>query len=319
MFENLDEKYHTVADFFEKIVQNEKFTIPNSIILHGPDIIAQYHFAMLLARAANCLENKTQNCECQNCRWIKADEHPEVNTVSKINFKPENDDSKTVISVKQTELVKDKLVISSDYHRFFIFCDAEIRELTEEEQQKYKNFEFLNQKIYQTDKGTWVPLGLNKNCFTDIVANSMLKSIEEPPVNVTFVFLTENIENIISTIVSRSQAFYIPGYSRQNFNYDFLREPLKNYPYINSNKAVYISEFLLQYAKDNELPLSAVIKSVLAFLTDFAKNNADNAVLKKKAFTDIENIQNIEKLLKSGTKDFTVTDEIGYFLTRPVS
>ena len=140
MFENFSEKYFSLSKFFQAMVENENTTVPNSIILHGPDIIAQYYFALQLARGANCLGDKKSSCECQNCRWIKANEHPEVVTVSKINFKPDGDDSKSVISVKQIEAIKDKLVASSDYHRFFIFCDAENRDFSESEKEQLQPF-----------------------------------------------------------------------------------------------------------------------------------------------------------------------------------
>ena len=177
MFEKFDNKYGIVKKFFEELVTNENCSVPNSIILHGPDVIAQYYFAMNLARGANCIGDKSNNCECQNCRWIKSNEHPEIMTISKINSKPDNDDSKTVISVKQIEQIKDKLVVSSDYHRFFIFCDAEIRDYNNVEKEKISEFHFLNQNMPKIEKGTWVPLGLTKNCFSDIVANALLKSV----------------------------------------------------------------------------------------------------------------------------------------------
>lgn len=314
MFENSGERYFSLSKFFEAMIENENNTVPNSIILHGPDIIAQYYFAMLLARGANCLGNKKQTCDCQNCRWIKANAHPEIVTVSKINSKPDGDDSKSVISVKQIESIKDKLVASSDYHRFFIFCDAEMREFSETEKEQLKTFEEIGISFPENSKG-WVPLGLTKKCFTEVVANALLKSVEEPPAGVTFIFLTENLENIISTIVSRSQAFYVAGNSKQLTDFGYLKEQFSNYPNIESNKALLISEYLMKTAKTKDVPLVNILTDLQAYLADLLRCNPQNVLLKKRIFQDIEKLQKMSDMLNFGVKEQTIADETGYFLT----
>ncbi|MCR5261934.1 MAG: hypothetical protein K6C94_08875 [Candidatus Gastranaerophilales bacterium] len=316
MFENFDEKYSSVTKLFKAMVEKNDNKVPNSLIFYGPDVFAQYNFAMLLARGANCTGDKTQNCDCQNCRWIKANEHPEVMTVSKINSKSEHDTTKTVISINQMNMIKDKLVISSDYHRFFIFCDAEERPFTKDEEAKYKNFAFLEQNFPKAEKENWVPLGLTKKSFTDLAANSLLKSIEEPPENVTFIFLSENAANIISTVVSRSQVFYIPGNSKQVFEYDFLTEILKNYPKIDVKMAVSLSDFLLKYSEENNKSMSEIIFSIQTYLKELLKQNSGNILLKKKILSDIENLQKANLMLKNSFKDIVAADEIAYILTK---
>lgn len=316
MFELLKDKYPTISNFFETLISNDNFAVPNSIILHGPDVLCQYYVALLLARGANCMGDKSINCDCQNCRWIKSNEHPEVMTISKIDSKPDGDDSKSVISAKQIDMIKDKLVVSSDYHRFFIICDAEIRELTPEEREVQSRFDFLNMKLPQVPKGTWIPSGITPKCFTDIAANALLKSIEEPPANVTFIFLTENVENIISTIVSRSQAFYVAGSCKQIFDFEFLREPLSNYPNIERRKAIMISDFLLKYSKDNDKSLAYILGAIQAYFVELAKNNAQNIALKQKIFEDIEKLQNLITMLSSSVREQVVADEAGYILTK---
>lgn len=315
MFEYFSEKYNSLSKFFEAMVENVDITVPNSIILHGPDIIAQYYFALQLARGANCLGDKSSSCECQNCRWIKANEHPEIVTVTKINSKPDGDDSKSVISVKQIEAIKDKLVTSSDYHRFFIFCDAEMRDFTTSENEQLKQFEKFELKFPESTKG-WVPLGLTKKCFTEVVANALLKSVEEPPASVTFVFLTENLENIISTIVSRSQAFYVAGNSKQTIDFEYLKEQFANYPNIDGNKALLISEYLMKTAKAKDVQLTTILIGLQAYLTDLLKNNSQNILLKQKVFEDIDKLQKMVDMLNFGVKEQTVADESGYILTK---
>jgi len=316
MFENFDEKYSSVIKLFRAMCESENRCVPNSLILHGPDVFAQYHFAMLLARGANCTGDKTQSCECQNCRWIKANEHPEVMTVTKINSKSEKDTTKNVISINQINMIKDKLVISSDYHRFFILCDAEERPLAKAEEEKNGNFAFLNQHFPKSESGNWVPVGLTKKTFTDTAANALLKSIEEPPENVTFIFLAENVENIISTVVSRSQVFYIPGNSKQSYEYEFCAELLQNYPNIDRKRAVYISDFLLNYSEEHGISMQDIVFSVQTYLKELVKQNSGNILLKKKILNDIESLQRVDLMLKNSFKAIVAADEIAYILTK---
>ena len=316
MFEKLNEKYKTISNIFEKLIQSDKFAVPNSIILHGPDIIAQYYIALALARGANCDGNKNEECTCQNCKWICANEHPAVITCSKLDFKADEKDSKTVISIAQINAIKDRLMISSDYHRFFIFCDAENREMTEIEKKQAKEFEKFGIKFPNHEGKGWIPLGLTTKTLPDAAANALLKSVEEPPSNVTFIFLTENVENIISTIVSRSQVFYVAGNSKQEFEQDFLANLMKNYPNIGEEKAYLASEYLTDYSAKNEKSFFEIIQATQEYLKELLRKNSKNTALKTRIINDIEKLQAVAIMTKNGFKDTSVTDEAGYILTR---
>ncbi len=87
-------------------------------------------------------------------------------------------DGKTAISIEQAHQIKNSLALTSDFHRVFIFYDE---------------------------------AGLNQKNPTDAAVNSLLKIFEEPPERVTFFFLTKNKDDILGTIVSRAQSFYVPS------------------------------------------------------------------------------------------------------------
>lgn len=70
--------------------------------------------------------------------------------------------------------------MTSDYHRVYIFCDRD-------------------------DDGNLLPL--NQVNFPEATSNALLKTFEEPPKNTTFIFLTNDKTDIISTVVSRAQSF----------------------------------------------------------------------------------------------------------------
>lgn len=93
---------------------------------------------MEIARQLNCMKDADPACDCLNCSWIRNNQHPAVLTVSKNDNKPSDDTSSKVISIKQTLMINNSLINSSDYYRVFIFCDSEIGEMNEFEKKLFK-------------------------------------------------------------------------------------------------------------------------------------------------------------------------------------
>ena len=134
-------KFPFVCKYFENLLEfvfENKREFPQSLIFEGTDTKSQYLFALELARILNCQKDRAQDCDCINCKWIKSYSHPAINNVSQIHFKPDGDESKTVISVKQAREVEKSLMLSSDYHRFFIFFSS-----TEKEPSTYSQIDIV--------------------------------------------------------------------------------------------------------------------------------------------------------------------------------
>ena len=193
----LSDKYPFLTNYFKKGIQNKLnnkgVPIAHSLLFCGNDLESQYILAKEIARELNCTGDHTNNCQCLNCRWIRENTHPAVLTISKIDNKPADDETKTVISIKQSEMIKNMLMTTSEFYRVFIFCDKD-----------------ENGNIR----------GLTPQNFQEETANSMLKIIEEPNDRIMFIFLTSNKEDIISTIVSRSQCFNISKGEREDFSFE---------------------------------------------------------------------------------------------------
>lgn len=311
MNEVLNKKYPYLSNFFETaIAQNRLF---HSIILYGNNNYIQYAMALELARQLNCLEDKRSDCNCLNCRWIKENKHPAVMTVSKIDNK--KDTSKTVISEDQINTVLDTLVNSSDYHRVFIFCDAVMKKLSSSEQAEYNEFTSTGFVTPQENKEEqiWYPSGINTNCFSHVAANAMLKSIEEPPENVTFIFLVNNKNDLLPTIVSRSQAFYTADTKYVNYDTGFLKKYFENYPAFNKNSALDFSQELLNYQKNNELEPMYIIDCIQYYLTEILKANIQNQILSNKIFKDLEKTENSKKMLRAHIKEQTVYEDLAFY------
>jgi DNA polymerase III delta prime subunit len=159
----LEEKYPFLTKYFKAGINNPDRNIAHCILFYGTDLEAQYELALEIARLLNCTGDKSNECNCLNCNWIRANQNPAVLTISKVDNKDTNDSSKTVISIEQARNIKNSLLVTSEYHRVLIFCDK--------------------------DKDGNI-CGLNETNFQEPTANALLKTFEEPPKRTTFFFLT---------------------------------------------------------------------------------------------------------------------------------
>ncbi len=284
---NLNEKFKTkfpfVYDYFSScldFVLSKKGEFPQALIFEGADTIGQYLFALELARVLNCQNDGNIDCNCTNCKWIRTFSHPGVSNVSQIHFKPEGDESKTIISVQQAREIEKKLALSSDYHRFFIFFSSKEQELKKNEIDELKNFNFSADINYSIEP-------LNSQTFNNAALNALLKSIEEPPQNTTFVFLTKSKEDILPTIVSRCLVFKLSGQNKK-INYSNILKFVQNYPNIDYFDALEISNNILNFIKEENSDAQEILNEFLEYLKEMLKQNIQNQNLFSKIENDIK-------------------------------
>lgn len=256
------DKYKFVSEYFETFFKSQK-RFPQSIILEGSDILAQYFFALEIARICNCEKDGDENCVCTNCKWIKEDKHPSVINVTPLDFK--EDSSRTVISVKQIEKITSIINETSDYHRFFIFSNAKNMPLSKKQQEALQKYGFAGFQI----KEDWFPYPINRKILQEEASNALLKSTEEAPDKVTFIFLTNTKDDIIQTIISRSLIFKMPsGYEKSTYD---CSEFFKNYPNSSVESLLAsVEEILVQSA---EIDIFEILDSMQEYLTSLLKEN----------------------------------------------
>jgi len=305
--EILKKKFPFVSNYFETMIQNNIDKFPQSIVFEGLDTISQYMFSMELARILNCEKGgKNPDCACINCSWIKDVKHPSVNIVSPINFK--DDASKTVISINQAKKVTASLSETCDYHRVFIFCDAKIKQKSAAESASALEYEGLGFKFPETD---WVPLPLNMKMFKAEASNSLLKSIEEPPARTTFIFLTLNREDLISTIVSRSNVFKLSScrISKLSLN-DSFKQLLQNYPDFDIKEALECAAGVENILKTDEIDIFDFLNEFQEFILSFLKNNINNDMAQKKFEYHIKLVQKAKRRLKASMSPKVVLESL---------
>lgn len=288
--DSLKEKYSFLTSYFEQGIKNPSRAISHSILFYGNDIQAQFDLATEISRILNCKASKMKDCSCTNCEWIKNKQHPAVITISKLDNKPSDDDSKTVISIKQSQMIKNSLITTSDYHRVFIFCDA----------------------IIENEK--WSPLGLNEGNFHSETANSLLKIIEEPPQNTTFFFLTRDKNDLIETIISRSQSFFVPSFDTNEFDISSIQEVFGNYPQLERQKSFELADSLFQLSK--ETSAKNILNQIQNYILELMKSNTENLNLTYKLINDTKVVEHAKKQLDEKITPQLVFEDLCLNLTQ---
>ena len=288
--------YSYFLELLNFVFENKR-EFPQALIFEGADTKMQYLFALELARILNCQKDRSENCDCINCKWIKSHSHPAINNVSQMHFKGEDDTSKTVISVKQAREIEKNLALSSDYHRFFIFFSSDEKE--------YDPFELVDfQKLnYSTDINYSIE-PLNYATFHPTTPNALLKSIEEPPKKTTFIFLAKSREDILPTIVSRCQTFKLSGF-KEKLNYSDILPIIQQYPSIDYKKAFDISDNFQKYLKENGDAFELALNKMLEYLKDLLIQNPQ---MFNKINKDIEIVNNAIKQKRANMSEKIVLD-----------
>ncbi len=273
----LSDKYPFLTNYFTQALSAENRALPQSILFYGSDFDAQYTFANEIARLLNCKNDKSDDCECLNCKWIRENSHPAVLTISRIDNKPDDDESKTVISIKQSQMIKESLMSASEFHRVYIFCDRD-------------------------DEGNIS--GLNPLNFQAETANSLLKIIEEPQPGVTFIFLTRYIDDVLSTIISRSQCFFVP--SKKSVNYDFsaIEGVFTDYLSFERKDVFDISQKLQDMSKDT--PIQTILDGIQNYMLQLLKSNPRETELIK----HIEFVEEAKKQARLGMRPINIFDDL---------
>ena len=263
----ISQKYPKLLKYFENGIQDENKNISHCLLFWGPDIKSQCELALEVARLLNCSKDGEETCDCLNCRWIKEQTHPAVKIYTRLDFKDGTDDEdstkgKKNINISQAKSIINELAVTSDYHRVYIFCDRD-------------------------DDGNLLPL--NQVNFPEATSNALLKTFEEPPKNTTFIFLTNDKTDIISTVVSRAQSFFVPSKLEDNCTYNLVETVISNYWQIERGKVLDFENNVLKLMSENE-PME-IFTQIQNYMLATMKANSENKQLFYRLMRDIKFVE----------------------------
>ena len=274
-YDNLSvQKCPKLMEYFKKGILDESKTISHCLLFWGADISLQCSLALEIARLLNCTGDKSENCDCLNCKWIKEQTHPAVKIYTRLDFK-ENSSSdddepptkgKKNITVEQAKAIISELTVTSDYHRVYIFCDRD-------------------------EDGNLLPL--NKFNFPEATSNALLKTFEEPPQNTTFIFLTKDTTDVISTVVSRSQAFFVPSVTEDEKDFSTVENVIKEYWSIERNNVLDFQKNITALTAENK-PME-IFTQIQNYMITVMENNFENKILFYKLLTDIGRVEDAKR------------------------
>ena len=263
----ISQKYPKLLKYFESGIQDDNKNISHCLLFWGPDIKSQCELALEVARLLNCSKDGEEACDCLNCRWIKEQTHPAVKIYTRLDFKDGTDDEdstkgKKNINISQAKSIINELAVTSDYHRVYIFCDRD-------------------------DDGNLLPL--NQVNFPEATSNALLKTFEEPPKNTTFIFLTNDKTDIISTVVSRAQSFFVPSKLEDNCTYNLVESVISNYWQIERGKVLDFENNVLKLMSENE-PME-IFTQIQNYMLTTMKANSENKQLFYRLMRDIKFVE----------------------------
>lgn len=282
----MKEKYPHLINYFNSGINSSDKNISHCILFYGTDLNAQYELALEIARTLNCKGTRDNVCNCLNCKWIHENKHPAVLTISKVDNKPSDDNSKTVISIEQARMIKSDLLITSEYHRVLIFCDKD----------KDGNICGLNQQNFQAD-----------------AANALLKTFEEPPSNTTFIFLTKDKSDMINTIVSRAQCFYVPSMINEDADFSSVKDALEGYLELERNEVLDLAAKINSLISDNN-EATEIFTQIENYMLALLKSNLDNRTLKIKLIKDLKAVEKAKKQVKVNMNIQTIIENLCFEL-----
>ena len=194
----------------QRLIQSVKEErVSHAQLFAGPEGTGKLALAIAYAQFVACT-NRQENdsCgECPSCKKYKKLIHPDLHFVFPVVKTP-----KFKEPVSDNFLDDWRLMIARNPYfnvdQWFSQIGVENAQGLIYSHQSEEIIRKLNLKSYESEYKVmiiWLPEKMHVAC-----ANKLLKMIEEPPVKTLFILITENEEDIISTIRSRCQMITIP-------------------------------------------------------------------------------------------------------------
>ena len=160
--------------------------LPHALLVHGPEGIGKTRFAESLAQSLLCerpLPDGQACGVCLACGWFQQYAHPDYRRV-----RPEILDESAAAEDSEAEPTKTAKAGKSASKEIKI---EQIRALSD----------FMNISTHR--RGRRVILLHPAEALNSVAANALLKTLEEPPPDTVFIMVSNNIDRLLPTILSR--------------------------------------------------------------------------------------------------------------------
>ena len=183
-------------------------SFPNAMLLHGQSGMGKFEFAISLSKALLCESPDSQNrpCnQCEACHWFDSGNHPDF-----IALTPET---------HRKYLPQGNFDIDSEPSKKTKSTRDDDGDATEKKEKKNISIEETRSAIESLSIGSHrggnrVILIYPLEMLRPDSANTLLKSLEEPPANTIFILLADRLDRVLPTIRSRCRLVAAPRAER---------------------------------------------------------------------------------------------------------
>jgi DNA polymerase III subunit delta' len=186
--------------------------ISHAQLFVGPEGCGALALALAYIQYINCKGPKTDDScgQCPSCRKISKMLHPDLHFVFPVAA---TNNIKTPVSDSFIEQWR-SFVTTSPYqniNQWLEYIGVENKQGGIQKSESSEIIKKLNLKTYEAEYKCviiWMAEKMNETC-----ANKLLKILEEPPEKTVFILIAESTEQMLQTILSRTQCTWLPKIS----------------------------------------------------------------------------------------------------------
>lgn len=216
----------------EKLINAVKFNhLAHALLFHGPEGSANLTLALALATYLYC-ENKTEtdSCgTCSSCQRMKRLVMPDLNFAFPVVASSKEESGDEEDKDEKTDVLSNwrKFATAQPYgnvHDFIYFNGFEKKQLNISKASARKIIQALSLMSFEGGYKImliWAPEFLHPSA-----ANALLKIIEEPPAKTIFMLVTSQADQLLTTILSRTQKILVRAFTDEEIRNHLVSEGL---------------------------------------------------------------------------------------------
>jgi len=197
------------VELLSKAIENDR--IAQAYLFHGCDGIGKFMSALYFGMAVNCVAiNQLKPCGiCPSCHKFLNLEHPDfvyIFPTPNLELSLDGEIKKAEARKQYEEYLQNK--IKSPWQEFFFKESTEIRK---------ENISYLAKRLELSihEAKYRIVIIENADLMNQATANAFLKTLEEPPPNTIIMLITERLQMILPTILSRTQPIFFRPLTRR--------------------------------------------------------------------------------------------------------
>ncbi|MBD3273956.1 MAG: AAA family ATPase [Candidatus Marinimicrobia bacterium] len=188
-----------VLDMLHRVDATDRYA--NAYLFHGPQGVGKEAVAMEFAAIMNCQSEQNKPCgECKGCKKMRSLQHPNAHLIFALPGGGSGTDPLKGLSEEVIEIIQKAIARKSEnpYSKIQIKNAQNIKISSIRAMQK-------DVHLAKSEAGRKIVLIFEAERMNKSAFNSILKIVEEPPEDTSFIFTTNSLHQIPETIRSRSQ------------------------------------------------------------------------------------------------------------------